>query len=91
MQNDQTLQTLICYANNASLEIHQIWIELFATSSHLREIMYYEGILIKNLPHSPYHCPNLGKVDIRQAHLRFKNLRKNMPFRPCFDHLLIVK
>ena len=74
MQNDQTLQTLICYANNASLEIHQIWIELFATSSHLREIMYYEGILIKNPKIKvPATVHFYVKLIIRQAHLIFKN------------------
>ena len=27
--------------------MHEIWIELFTDSSHLREIVYYEGILLK--------------------------------------------
>ena len=79
------MQNLICYANNASLEIRQIWIDLFQNLSHLREIMYYEGILLKNQKNrSPYHSPLSNEVDHPSSTFQIRKFE--IPFKPCFDH-----
>ena len=76
-QKDQFLQTLICYTINGWPEKHQIPKQLCPYYSHRSEIMYHEGILLKNqriiMP------TNLGpemRSIIHQGHFGLENSKK---------------
>ena len=74
-QKDQILQTLICYTINGWREKHQVPKELFPYYSHCSEIMYLEGILLKNqriIVPTTLCCESI----ILQGHFGLENLKK---------------
>ena len=76
-QKDQILQTLICYTINVWPGNHQAPKESFPYYSQRSEIMYHEGILLKNqriiVPTTL--CSEMKSI-IHQDHFGIENLKK---------------
>ena len=76
-RKDQILQTLICSTINVWPEKHQVPKELFPYYSHRSEIMYHEGILLKNQRIIvPTTLRSEMKSTIHQGYFRLENLKK---------------